>query len=126
VVTIHNDRPPAAKPDRSGPKVTLRGVGRRLSRRRFLAGLRAVVRTNEAAALDVKLLAVARRAAISRTGDLALAHRRFASARGTRVLRIRPSRALVGGARRFRVRLRILATDTAGNRRTLTRTIRVR
>jgi hypothetical protein len=38
---------------------------------------------------------------------------------------VRPSRRLVGAARRLTVRLRVLAIDRAGNRRTVTRTIHV-
>ena len=123
LVTIHNDPAP---PDRTRPRLSVRRVGATMSRARFLRGLRPSVSTNEAASLDVKLLATATRAVISRTRDLALAHRRFSAARGTRTVRIRPARRLVGASRRFTVRLRITARDAAGNRRTRTRTIRVR
>ena len=123
LVTIHNDPAPA---DRTRPRLSVRRVRATMSRTRFLRGLRPSVFTNEAASLDVKLLATATRAVISRTRDLALAHRRFSAARGTRTVPIRPARRLVGAARRFTVRLQITARDAAGNRRTRTRTIRVR
>jgi hypothetical protein len=47
---------------------------------------------------------------------------RSASARH---IKVKPSRKLVGHAHRFTVRLRIVATDAAGNTRTVTRTVRV-
>jgi hypothetical protein len=123
-VTIHNDRPPARR-DRTRPRVTLAGVPRTMSRARFLRGVRASVNTNEAASLQVTLLASARRAVISRVYGLQLGRKTYASARGTRSVRARPSRRLVGSARRFSVLLRVLAIDRAGNRRTVNRTIRV-
>ena len=123
-VTIHNDRPPR---DRARPRVALRGVELTMRRARFLRGLKLRVRTNEAASLDGRLLASARGAVISRLAfNLELAHRHFAAARGTRTIRLKPSRSLIGRARRFTVRLRLVATDRAGNRRTVSRTIRVR
>jgi hypothetical protein len=96
-----------------------------MPRSRFLRGVRVRVWTNEACSLHVALVATARRAAVSRVGDLALAERSFARARGTRTVRVRPSRRLVGRARRLTVRLRVLAIDRAGNRRSTTRKIRV-
>jgi hypothetical protein len=38
---------------------------------------------------------------------------------------LKPSRRLLGTTRRFSVRLRVTATDAAGNRRVVQRTIRV-
>jgi len=129
IVVIHDD--PKGKttqrPDRARPKVRLSGVASKLRRSRFVKGVRVKVRTNEAASLDASLIGSARRAVISRRNyDLTLAHRHSAAARGTRTLRLKPSRRLLGSARRFDVRLRVLAVDSAGNRRTATWTIRVR
>ena len=127
-VTIHDD-PPAKKAkraDRSRPRVTLSKVRARMTRSRLAKGIRFRVTTNEAASLDAVLLGHAGQARISRAYNLTLAHRRSAAARGTRSLRLRPARSLLGTARRFTVRLRVLAVDVAGNRRTVSRTIRVR
>jgi Calx-beta domain len=127
-VTIHDD-PPGKKTkrrDRSRPRVTLSKVRTTMPRSRFAKGIRFRVKTNEAASLDARLLAHAGQARISRAYNLTLAHRRSAAARGTRALRLRPARSLLGTAARFTVRLRVLAVDVAGNRRTVSRTIRVR
>jgi hypothetical protein len=125
-VTLHDDPPPPRKPDRTRPRVTLAGVRGSMPRARFLRGVRFSVATNEASSLQVTLLGSARRAVISRASyDLTLGRRTFARARGTRSVRVRPSRRLVGSARRFSVHLRVVAIDRAGNRRSVTRTIRV-
>jgi hypothetical protein len=123
-VTLHDDRPPA-RVDRTRPRVTVAGVPRTMSRSRFLRGVRASVNTNEASSLQVTLLASARRAAISRVYGLQLGRKTYATARGTRSVRVRPSRRLVGSARRFTVRLQVLAIDRAGNRRALNRTVHI-
>jgi hypothetical protein len=123
-VTLHDD-PPAKRVDTTRPLVGLAGVPRTMGRSRFLRGVRATVTTNETSSLQLQLLASARRATISRVNGLQLGRKSYARARGTRGVRVRPSKRLVGTARRFRVRLRVLAIDRAGNRRTVTRTIRV-
>lgn len=123
-VTLHDD-PPVKRPDTTRPQVRLAGVPRKMSRSRFLRGVRASVNTNETSSLQVELLASARRAVISRVYGLQLGRKTYARARGTRRVRVRPSKALVGAARSFHVRLRVLAIDRAGNRRAVTRTIRV-
>jgi Calx-beta domain len=123
-VTIHDD-PPAL--DRTRPTVEMLGVKRTMRRARFLRGVKLRVYTDEAASLDGRLLAAARTAIVSRrVFNLELAHARFAAARGTRTIVLKPRRSLVGRARKLTVRLRIVAIDRAGNRSTARRTIRVR
>jgi hypothetical protein len=124
MVTLHND-PPVPNVDRTRPQVRISGLRRTQRRSRFLRGVRFSVTTNEAASLHLSLLASARRAVISRSYNLTLGQRSFARARGKRAVRVRPSRSLVGDARRLTVRLRVLAIDRAGNRRTVTRRIHV-
>jgi hypothetical protein len=45
---------------------------------------------------------------------------------GLRATRLRPSKKGVGKAKKFSVRLRVTATDRAGNKTVATRTIKVR
>jgi hypothetical protein len=64
---------------------------------------------------------------IAAAGDLVLGEARLRRAAGTRRVRVKISsklRRAIG--RRARLRLRIVAIDAAGNRRTSTRTINVR
>jgi Calx-beta domain len=116
---------PAPEVDRRAPGLRLDGVPARVKRSRLLRGLRIGLRPDEAAGLQVELLASARRAAIARVGDLVLVSRSLRRSGGRRTVLLKPSRRLLGTARRFSLRLRVTATDASGNRRTVTRTIRV-
>jgi Calx-beta domain len=121
---------PGAQPappvvDRRAPGLRLDGVPARVKRSRLLRGIRIGLRPDESAALGVELLASARGAQIARAGDLVLVQRSLRRAGGRRTVLLKPSRRLLGTARRFSLRLRVTATDASGNRRTVTRTIRV-
>ena len=78
------------------------------------------------AAFELALLGRARSVGLMRAGDVTLADRSLTLAPGARSVKLKPNRRLLGGTRRFTVQLRVVATDAAGNRRTLTRSIRVR
>jgi hypothetical protein len=111
--------------DTTRPRISVRAPAR-VTYRRFLNGIAARIGVSEAAALDVALLARARSARIARSGDLVLVERRFAISARPRALRLKPRRSLAAGRSRFSVRLRVTATDAAGNRRSRTKRIRVR
>jgi len=117
----------SAAPDRTAPTVRLR-LGAKLSfttlRRR---GLTVRVVLSEPADLAASLFGRVRRATIARAGELVLAERsQRHAARGTRTLRLKPSARLLGRRRALRLVVRVTATDAAGNRRTVARTVRVR
>jgi hypothetical protein len=116
---------PATELDRRAPQITL--VTRaRLSLRQFLSGVSAKVAADEPATVVAELLGRARGARISAAPfNLVLGSRTARGVRRATTMKIKPSRALVGKARRLRVRLRLTATDAAGNRRVATKTIRV-
>lgn len=128
--------PPVAAPavtqpaaaDTVAPVLTLRGVPATVTRAALLRrGLRFTVAPSEASAVDAELLGRARGASIAAAApNLTLARRALGRASGARTITLRPSARLVGRARRFSLTLRITATDAAGNRRTVTRTVRVR
>jgi Domain of unknown function (DUF4394) len=118
--------PPPPPPDVTDPTLRITGAPRRLSFKRFVRGVVARIAPSEAVSLEVALLGRARRAGIARVGDVVLAERRLGTSAATRRVRLKPRRRLVGRARRFSVRLRVIATDAAGNRSTAVRTIRVR
>jgi hypothetical protein len=101
-------------------------VPSRVKRKRFFSGIRARIGVDEPANLDVVLIARARSARPARTGDLVLAERHLPRLGGTRSVRLKPVRRLVGTSGRFRVLLRVTATDAAHNQRTVTKRIRVR
>jgi hypothetical protein len=117
---------PSGCPDVTDPTVTVSGAPRRVSLKRFLKGVSARVAPSEPVSLEVALLGLARSARIARAGDVVLAERKLGTSADTRRVRLKPRRKLVGRRKRFSVRLRVIATDAAGNRATAVKTIRVR
>lgn len=119
---------PVAPPDRTGPVVTLRRVSSRMTRAAFLRGVTVAITPSEPSALTVDLLGSTRRAVLARAGTVELAaSRTLPLGAGTRTVVLRPALRLVRDARsRFTARLRVIATDAAGNRTTVTRSIVVR
>ena len=112
--------------DRRAPKVTLRKTAKKLTFKRFFKGVRSRIRVNEAASLDVALLASLNSASAAKAGDLVLAEKHLKRSRKTRSVKLKPKRSLFGRAHLpITVRLRVTATDAAGNRRTVTKKIRV-
>ena len=117
---------PPDPPDLTSPSVTLSGVPRALKLRRLLRGLRVSLTPSEPASFELTLLARPRRVRVAQY-DRVLARRTLARAAGPRTVLVRPKRTLLRrSARRFRLRLRVSATDAAGNTSTTRRTIRVR
>ena len=113
-------------PDTTPATITIGGAASRMTFKRFLKGVSARVSANEGVALEVALLGKARRVALARTTDIVLAEKKYGISTGTRKVKLKAKRSLVGRRRRFTVRLRVIATDAAGNRATKTKTIRVR
>jgi hypothetical protein len=112
--------------DRRAPKIRLRKTAKKLTFKRFFDGVRSRISVSEAAKLDVTLLASLKSASAAKAGDLVLAEKHLKRSRKTRSVRLKPRRSLFGRAfRPITVRLRVTATDAAGNRRTVTRKIRV-
>jgi hypothetical protein len=106
---------------------TLSGVPARMRRAAFLSGVRARFASSARMAADLEL-----RAPVSSTGvsaargfQLTLARRSLGFGTGTRRAALRPSRRLLGRARRFRAQVRVTATARDGSRVVLLRTIRV-
>jgi hypothetical protein len=132
--------PPAASPitpaltppsvttqDRTPPAVVLGRAPTRMTRAAFLRGLTVAIAPNEPSSLEVELLGTTDRAALARARDVTIASRTLPLAAGKRTVRLRPARKLVLHAhRRFTARLRVTATDAAGNRTIVTRRIVVR
>jgi CSLREA domain-containing protein len=114
---------PAA--DNTAPSLTLARLPKKLKRAALLRGLSVKVTTNEPAALSVALKGFARRVTLAKTFNLTLASKSLRLGTGARSLKLKPSRKLLSGSRRFTVEVVIMATDASGNARTVTRTIKV-
>lgn len=116
---------PVAK-DTSAPTIVLAGVKRRMSFAAFLKGVTVKVTPSEPASLTGELLGTAKKsklAAFTRT----LAKKSLPLAGGRRTLKLKPKRKRVGRpSKAFKVRLRLTATDAAGNAATATKTIKVK
>ena len=110
--------------DRSAPKITLRKTAKKLTFKRFFKGVKSKIAVSEAARLDVALLISSAHAA--KAGDLVLAEKHLKLSAKTRSVKLKPKRSLFGRALRpITVRLTVTATDGSGNRRTMTKKIRV-
>jgi hypothetical protein len=124
--------PPASggAPDKTAPRVTLI-VPSKIKLKSFKRGLTAAARVNEPASLRFELLGAPARKPNARTRAKAftrvLARQSLGMAgAGLRAARLRPSKKLLGKARKFVVQLRVTAIDRAGNRTVVTRRIKVR
>jgi hypothetical protein len=136
-LTIADDDPPPAPPppppppplpDRLAPSLRVTGVPGSIARDVLLSrGVKVAVTPSEPAALECVLLGTIGTARLRATDNLTLARRTLPLRAGRRSVTLKPPRALVGRpARTVKVRLRITATDAAGNRRTVSRTIKVK
>ena len=117
---------PVTPADTTAPRMTVAGVRRRMRVAALRRGVRPRVTVDEPSRLAFQLLGAPRSAVLARSFNLVLATRSLRLGTGTRSVRLRPARALLGKRRRFSVRLVITATDAAGNRTTRRITIRVR
>lgn len=115
--------------DTTAPTIALAGVRAKMSLAAFLKGVSAKVTPSEPASLRGELLGAGRKAKSKRglaSFTRVLARASLPLAAGRRTLKLRPKRKRVGRpATAFRVRVRITATDAAGNAATATRTIKV-
>lgn len=113
-------------PDTNAPVITIAKTSSRTTRKKFFAGIVSRISAGEPVSLEIALLGKARSASVAKTTDVVLAEKNFALSSAARSVRLKPKRSLVGKRKNFSVRLRVIATDAAGNRRTKTKTIRVR
>jgi hypothetical protein len=121
-LTIADDDP---APDTTAPTVTI-SAPKSVKLAAFLKGVKVTVTPNEAAALEITLEGTLTNARIS-AYNVALAKKTLASAAGGRSVTLKPAKKVVGKPRKaVKVRVRVLATDAAGNRSTITRTISVK
>jgi hypothetical protein len=122
---------PSAQPgDSTAPSISIQGVKKKLSFKAFLKGVAAKVTPSEPAALTGELRGTAK-GGKSKPRELAsfrvLAKKSLPLAAGQRTLKLKPKKRRVGRPEKaFKVRLKVTATDAAGNAGTVTRTITVK
>ena len=111
-------------PRRRGSRSTRK---RKIELRKLRRGLELTLTPDEAASYEVSLVGSARSVEIARKrGDVILAEKALARADGERKLTLKPKRKLLRETpNRFKVELRVEATDGAGNSDTVRKTIKV-
>jgi hypothetical protein len=128
-VTIDSDDPAPPGPPAADTTPPTLAVSARLSMRlaAFLKGVKVKATPGEPAALKLELVAKQRGARLAATKNVVLASTALPIAAGARTATLKPSRRLVGKPRKaFTVRLRVTATDAAGNRKVVTKTLTVK
>jgi hypothetical protein len=118
-------RPQPTTPAVDKLAVTVDGLPSSVRYRQFLRGLRFGVTPSRAASFDLALLATTKRASAARF-NLAIAESTVRQGTGRRVVRLKPSRRLLGARRKLTLRLRIVATGADGQVTVVARTVRVR
>ncbi len=115
--------------DRRPPRATQVRVAKTIARSTLVRrGIGVRLRADEASRATVELLGRARAATLNARGDVVLAQRaaRLTAGRARAFVLKPPARLVSGGRGAFRATVRITLTDTAGNRATITRAVRVR
>ena len=114
---------PPPTPDTTAPVLGIGGVPNTLTRKAFLGGVKFAATTNEAATLTCQLLGATAKAQLAAKKkpkpppfNLVLGSGRSPFAPGLRTLKAKPSKRLLGRAKRFTVKVVVTATDAAGNR----------
>jgi hypothetical protein len=117
-------------PDTTPPGVVVGGVKKKLSFDAFLKGVSAKVTPSEPASLTGELLGAAKKKSKARrlaAFTRVLAKKSLGLASGQRTLKLKPKKGKVGRPKKkFKVRLKVTATDAAGNAGAATRTITVK
>jgi hypothetical protein len=132
-LTIDSDEPvqpapltPGSGLDTTAPTLALSNQSAR-ALSAFLKGVKVKATPGEPAALELELVAKRRGTRLAATKDVVLASTTLPIAAGARTATLKPSKRLVGKPRKaFTVRLRVTATDAAGNRKVVTKTFTVK
>jgi hypothetical protein len=117
--------PPPA-PDTTPPTLKTSKLPKTLKFKRLLAGLSFTVTPSEPSAITATLAGAASSVKLAKNYNLTLAHKSLRLAPGRRRITLKVKRKLLGKSRKFTLKLTVVATDAAGNKRTLTHTIKVR
>jgi hypothetical protein len=118
---------PAAPADLA-PAVALSGLPSKVKYRDFVRkGIRFTATPNESSSLAASLLGATRVGQPARAlpFNLVLATRSFAASADARRVTLKPTRRLLGRARKFTVRVSVVATDATGHATTVTKDVKV-
>ena len=118
--------PAPAVVDTTPATITIGRTPSRTTRKKLVKGISSKISANEPVSLEVALLGKAHSAGLAKTADVVLAEKTYGTSAAARSVKLKPKSGLVGHRKSFSVRLRVIATDVAGNRSTKTKTIRVK
>jgi hypothetical protein len=119
--------PAGEKPaDTTAPILAIDGVAKTMKKKAFLKGVTATIACDEPCTIDGDLLGTARSVRLAAAFNLTLGTQSLALGGGPRKLTVKPSKRLVGKAKKLTVQLRVTATDASGNRAKKTQTIKVK
>ena len=117
---------PVEPPDTKAPQVDVDGAKGKVQLRQLLRGLDLTLSADEPASYEVSLLASAKSVEIARKNEVVLAAKSVARTANPAELTLKPKRKLLKQApNRFKVQLRVEATDAAANTATVSRSIKV-
>jgi hypothetical protein len=112
-------------PDKTAPALTVSKLATKLKYSKFLKGVSFKVTPNEASSFAIDLIVRAKSAKIAKSGDLVLATKLYALENRSHSVKLKPSRKLLGKARKFTATVRIVATDGSSNRTTVSKKVKV-
>jgi hypothetical protein len=112
--------------DTAAPVFAIGGVKKTIARKAFLKGVTATVTCDEPCTIDADLLGSARSVRLAAAFNLTLGTKSLGLGGGARKITVKPSKRLVGKAKKLTAQLRITATDASGNRARKTQTIKVK
>jgi hypothetical protein len=117
--------PPVPPPDKTAPTLTVGKLASKVKLMTFLKGVTVSFSANESSSYTVDLLGKAKGATLARAADIVLATKSVKLTSAAQKLKLKPSKKLVGRSKKFSVRVQITATDAAGNRKIVTKTIKI-
>jgi hypothetical protein len=117
--------PPPLPPDKTAPTVTVAKLATKVKRKALLKGVTVGFSADESSTYTVDLLGKAKGATLARAGDIVLATKSIKLTSAAQKVKLKPSKKLVGRSKKFSVRVVITATDAAGNRKIVSKTIKV-
>ena len=112
--------------DTKAPTCAISGIKKTVELKAFLKGLTATVTCNEPSTVTAELLGSARSVRLAAAFNVTLGTRSLALGGGPRKVTIKPSKRLVGRAKKLTAQLRVTTTDASGNHTTKTQAFRVR
>jgi hypothetical protein len=119
--------PPLSALDQPAPVLALTRVAKTLKRKDFLAkGVGGSAACDAPCSLDVELFGTARSVRLAAGYNVTLGTRTLKLGTGLRKFSVKPSKKLVGRAKKLTVQLRVTATSASGKKTRQVRTIRVR